>query len=176
MTTSGSTATGAPSERTIQYIFPRDVVVQTTSTTTLPDPKTWHTITLLESTSLVGAGSTAVKTWEAALRLASHLLHSFAHGDDSLVGSGARVLELGSGTGLLTCFVALLQQQQQQQSGEHTDKGSPCIFSTDLASVVHGKLRQTIELSEWLWTKGNGKIRRGRQKLLRTAPHDLQMA
>ena len=56
-----------------------------------------HRITLLESRNLISAaGTTGLRTWEAALHLGQYLC---AH--PSLV-SGKRVLELGAGTGYLS--------------------------------------------------------------------------
>jgi predicted nicotinamide N-methyase len=59
-------------------------------------------ITLLESRSLLFAsGTTGLRTWEAALHLASYLV---ARGVSHI--QGKRVLELGAGTGLLSILCA----------------------------------------------------------------------
>lgn len=110
----------------------------------------WHGVDLMESSSLVEAGSTAVKTWEAALRLASHLLWDLAHGSgsDRIIGKGARVLELGSGTGLVSCVIAKLQQEWIDRNGQNKEDSSrPCIYATDLADVVTSKLEATMQLN-----------------------------
>jgi predicted nicotinamide N-methyase len=60
------------------------------------------TVTLLESRSLLFAsGTTGLRTWEAALHLASYLV---AEGRSHI--QGKRVLELGAGTGLLSILCA----------------------------------------------------------------------
>lgn len=133
-----------PSEKRLEYIFPRRLGSGGGKNNCTPDSllASWHSVSLLESTALVGAGSTAVKTWEAALRLASHLI---ADGQDScgVTAPNARVLELGSGTGLLTCVVAMLQQEKR-----HSEAAvMPSLVSTDLPSVVNGKLRDTLTLN-----------------------------
>lgn len=61
------------------------------------------TLRLLENRSVIsGAGTTGLRTWEAALHLASYLL------SPQSVASvkGKRVIELGAGTGLLSILCA----------------------------------------------------------------------
>ena len=61
------------------------------------------TLKLLENRSVIsGAGTTGLRTWEAALHLASYLLSS-----QSIASvRGKRVIELGAGTGLLSILCA----------------------------------------------------------------------
>jgi protein-lysine N-methyltransferase EEF2KMT len=55
------------------------------------------TVTLLESRSVIASGgTTGLRTWEAAMHLASFLLSS----QGRVFAEGKRVLELGAGTGL----------------------------------------------------------------------------
>lgn len=147
------TGQGPPNAETVQYIFPRHVGASPSNPFASTDSgllENWHTIDLIESSSLVQAGTTAVKTWEASLRLASHLLYLLANGDQAVVQPGTRVLELGSGTGLLTCLVALLQRDRTYRGSDSPSSSisPPCVFSTDLDTVVNGKSRETVELSE----------------------------
>ncbi|PWN23911.1 hypothetical protein BCV69DRAFT_13639 [Microstroma glucosiphilum] len=92
----------------------------------------WDQVHLYESSALVGAGTTALKTWEASLRLASHVLCN----KSEFTAPGARVLELGSGTGLLSVVVAAVQRE--------AGKGGR-LCATDLPSIVRGKLKKTFE-------------------------------
>lgn len=126
----------SPSERHLSYYYPlRHPQEQETPHTTLTSG--WGQALLYESSALVGAGTTALKTWEASLRLASHLLCNKA----VFSAPGARVLELGSGTGLLSVMVAAMQREAN--SGAR-------LCATDLPSIVRGKLAKTFEHSEWL--------------------------
>lgn len=60
-------------------------------------------ITLLESRSLISnSGGTGFRTWEAGLHLGSYL----ASDEGAALIRGKRVLELGSGTGLLSILCA----------------------------------------------------------------------
>ena len=60
-------------------------------------------VTLLESRSLLStSGGTGFRTWEAALHLASYL----ASDEGTALVDGKRVLELGSGTGMLSILCA----------------------------------------------------------------------
>lgn len=69
------------------------------------------TLRLLENRSVIsGAGTTGLRTWEAALHLASYLLSSPKV--SSLV-EGRTVLELGAGTGLLSLLCAGLLGARQ---------------------------------------------------------------
>lgn len=87
---------------------------------TAAQQKSWVTYTLVPPTSeasahdaavrllenryvISGAGTTGLRTWEAALHLGSYLLSS--HETTALV-AGRRVIELGAGTGLLALMCA----------------------------------------------------------------------
>ncbi|CAO1629992.1 unnamed protein product [Sympodiomycopsis kandeliae] len=144
-----------PSGKLTTYIFPRRLATSSRAAEAPPSSSSehlldnWHGVDLMESSSLVEAGSTAVKTWEAALRLASHLLWDLVHGSGSegIIGQGARVIELGSGTGLLSCVIAKLQQEWIDNHPNEDVSNQPCIYSTDLAEVVTNKLDATIRLN-----------------------------
>ncbi|CAO1619166.1 unnamed protein product [Parajaminaea phylloscopi] len=107
----------------------------------------WEKIRLHEaSSSLVSSGSTACKTWEASLRLASHLLADPQRSE--LCGPGAQVLELGCGTGLLSAMVAMLQQKFRRQNTQYaTGEDRPRIYATDLPTVTQTRLRSTLSLN-----------------------------
>lgn len=133
-----------------------------------------HRVTLLESRNLISAaGTTGLRTWEAALHLGQYLCAS-----PSLI-EGRRVLELGAGTGYLSIlcakflgaahvlasdgsddvvaslpdnfFVNGLQEHEQQQQGEEEGsekkkKASGCIAALDL-KWGHGLVG--TEEAEW---------------------------
>lgn len=123
-----------PLERHLSHYYPlRYPQGQEASDTTLTSG--WGQVHLYESSALVGAGTTALKTWEASLRLASHLMCN----KTDIAAPGARVLELGSGTGLLSVMVAAVQR-------DASSGGRLC--ATDLSSIARGKLKKTFEHSE----------------------------
>jgi len=87
--------------------------------TTAAQQKNWVTYTLVPSTpaslspesvvkllenkcTISGAGTTGLRTWEAAIHLASYLISPEA----SPLVRGKRILELGAGTGLLALMCA----------------------------------------------------------------------
>lgn len=122
-----------PTEKMVEYWFP---ITQSDS------KKPWRSIRMRENSSaLIAGGSTACKTWEASLRLASWLLHPVQR--DTLVHSGARILELGSGTGLVSALVTMLQRQDPALADGATHR-QPVIFATDLPDVVTTKLQSLI--------------------------------
>lgn len=127
-----------PPDRMVEYWFPCRSNAQGSSS--IEDM--WRRIRLCEASSaLVGSGTTACKTWEAAVRLASHLL---CHRDE-LVQPGSRVLELGSGTGLVSMLMAYLMSDNA--IGEDA-KTAGSVYATDLPVVVASKLQPTIDLNE----------------------------
>ncbi|KAF1344577.1 putative methyltransferase-domain-containing protein [Delphinella strobiligena] len=61
-------------------------------------------VRLLENRYVIsGAGTTGLRTWEAALHLGSYLLSSY---ETTALVAGRRVIELGAGTGLLALMCA----------------------------------------------------------------------
>ncbi|ETN42555.1 uncharacterized protein HMPREF1541_01712 [Cyphellophora europaea CBS 101466] len=74
-------------------------------------------IEILEAKKIIGSGpNTGLRTWEAALRLASYL-----HSQPELI-RGKRVLELGAGTGFLSIFcAAYLQPETVTATDGHED-------------------------------------------------------
>lgn len=71
----------------------------------IPEPSAQETeLKLLENRSVIsGAGTTGLRTWEAALHLGSYLLSS---PEAASMVQGKRVIELGAGTGLLSLMCA----------------------------------------------------------------------
>jgi predicted nicotinamide N-methyase len=66
-------------------------------------PSDTASVTLLEARSVIsGAGTTGLRTWEAALLLASFLVSK----EGSAIVRGRKVLELGAGTGMLSILCA----------------------------------------------------------------------
>lgn len=138
-----------PAEQHLSYYFP----YKETHAHSKSIRKGWTKIRLREaSSSLVSSGSTACKTWEASLRLASHLLDEEERA--KLRQPGAKVLELGSGNGLVSTLVALLQLEnsslvQSSSADVSSDVGEsgPWVYATDLPSVTQTRLRSTFVLN-----------------------------
>ncbi|KAF8604009.1 hypothetical protein BDV93DRAFT_522816 [Ceratobasidium sp. AG-I] len=89
-----------------------------------------HPITILESRTTIERGTTGLKTWRASLDLSEWILAN----SDLVVA--ARILELGSGTGLLGLLVATLQQLSQSSKSAEPTKEGPCIYMTDVDEDV----------------------------------------
>lgn len=92
----------------------------------------WHCITVEEEIYSISKGTTGLKTWEASLRLAAHLVAQ----PEILAQTGMVVLELGSGSGFLG---ALLSKQAEQAH----------IHLTDRDGIVLKYLERTVNRSEW---------------------------
>lgn len=90
----------------------------------------WNSVRLEEEVSTITRGTTGLKTWEASLSLASHLV---AHAN-SIFRPGVRILELGSGAGLLGALCGQLKQDGR-------------VLLTDLEGQVLDRLRATIDKS-----------------------------
>lgn len=138
-----------PPERLVSYYFPLQHA-QTFCDSGDNLLAGWDRVQLREASSaLVGAGSTACKTWEASLRLASFLL--LEEQRLKLVRPGTKVLELGAGTALVSAMIAKLQaayraksEQMHSHAPEHRD---PQVYATDLPSIVSSRIRNTINLN-----------------------------
>ncbi|GAA93630.1 uncharacterized protein L969DRAFT_91295 [Mixia osmundae IAM 14324] len=100
-----------------------------------PDPACWPSVTLLEDSRIISQGTTGLRSWQASIRLANHLLAM-----PYLLGR-ATVIELGSGTGLLACLCAQLKNQDPSL-GE-----SPLIV-TDLDEQVLLRLQANVDLND----------------------------
>lgn len=94
-------------------------------------------ITLREEGAGVVGGTTGLKTWEASLRLGSHLVRE----QSAYLWRGTRVLELGSGAGLLAVLCA------QMLSGHG---GASSVLATDLGGSVMERLHYTQRLSAYV--------------------------
>ncbi|KAG7562399.1 hypothetical protein FFLO_02179 [Filobasidium floriforme] len=135
-------------------------------------PSEEKAITLLEAQTTIEAGSTGLRTWTASLHLATLLSL-----DDSLLdppfppigapsGSSTpssrptgrtNLLELGAGTGFLSCFLA--------QTGRRT------IWATDIGDEDGGDLNNEEESEErGRLEKGGGRIQEDRVDGLRRGP------
>ncbi|SJX62812.1 uncharacterized protein SRS1_13621 [Sporisorium reilianum f. sp. reilianum] len=91
--------------------------------------------TIREEGSAISKGTTGLRTWEAGLRLAGHLVS-----DPSLITSpGTRILELGSGAGFVGTVCAV-----QQATSPHKDLHT---FMTDMPGQVAARLRDTMQVN-----------------------------
>jgi hypothetical protein len=96
----------------------------------------WHCITVEEEIYAISKGTTGLKTWEASLRLAAHLVAR----PEILARKDIVILELGSGSGFLGAVLA----KQAEQAHFHL---------TDRDGIVLEYLQRTIDKSEWLVEK-----------------------
>ena len=128
MTDTPASMDAAPEPEYVTYLWPRSAA----------DPNTpMDQVVLREEGSAISRGTTGLKTWEASLRLASHLLANQA---DLLTKPGSRVLELGSGAGLLGAVCATRQA---------TSGGNECrTWMTDVPGQVLERIEETLHLSE----------------------------
>ncbi|KAL6400934.1 Protein FAM86A [Ilyonectria robusta] len=86
-------------------------------------------VTLLENRSLISAaGTTGLRTWEAALHLGVYLC------ENSSIIKGKRILELGAGTGYLSILCANFL-------------GSPCVIASDGSDDVINNLPENLFLN-----------------------------
>ncbi|CDU22802.1 uncharacterized protein SPSC_01432 [Sporisorium scitamineum] len=91
--------------------------------------------TIREEGSAISKGTTGLKTWEAGLRLAGHLVSN-----PSLITSpGTRILELGSGAGFVGTVCAI-----QQVKSPHKDLHT---FMTDMPGQVAERVRDTLQIN-----------------------------
>jgi protein-lysine N-methyltransferase EEF2KMT len=107
------------------------------------DPKPSPTITLLENrATIAAAGTTGIRTWEAALHLGAYLCE---HRD---VVQGKRVLELGAGTG----YVSILCARHLGAASCMATDGSPEVVECLPANVGLNRLKEgVVESRELYW-------------------------
>ncbi|EPQ30403.1 uncharacterized protein PFL1_01929 [Pseudozyma flocculosa PF-1] len=101
-------------------------------------------VTVREEGSAISKGTTGLKTWEACLRLANYLL---VH-PELIAGPDRRVLELGSGAGLLGTVCAI----EQKLKSRPDDSPSSCrptgqTWLTDVPGQVLDRLTETMEMN-----------------------------
>ncbi|WFD33275.1 hypothetical protein MCUN1_000088 [Malassezia cuniculi] len=87
-------------------------------------------VVLREEGAAISQGTTGLKTWEASLRLGSHIVAQ----QDTLFAPGARILELGSGAGFLGMLCARLAKDND-------------VYLTDLEGSVLSRLHETARLN-----------------------------
>ncbi|KAE8268193.1 hypothetical protein A4X09_0g4152 [Tilletia walkeri] len=157
---------GPPPPSTIQYLYSRP-----TSRLPIDEGEGEHgrqsilhdlnSILLHEAGTMISRGTTGLRTWEASLALASHILASFQSSPSpsseqdqkfslwhSIVRPGARVLELGSGVGMLGVLCAQLQSDFHlaQQEGSRDPTLEPAqVYMTDVPGDVLLALSDTVE-------------------------------
>ncbi|EST05605.1 Nicotinamide N-methyltransferase-like protein [Kalmanozyma brasiliensis GHG001] len=95
----------------------------------------YHKVTIREEGSAISKGTTGLRTWEAGLRLAGHLI-----GDPSIITKpGTRIVELGSGAGFVGTVCAT-----EQAASSH---GESQTFMTDMPGQVVTRLRDTLQVN-----------------------------
>ncbi|KAJ7654166.1 hypothetical protein B0H17DRAFT_957118 [Mycena rosella] len=92
----------------------------------------YQTTTLLESRTMIEAGTTGLRTWLASLVLAQHLIRNPA------LVHRKRILELGSGTGFLGSVVASLQLLGPAPPGT--------LWMSDINDAVLSRCRDNVQL------------------------------
>ncbi|EIN13827.1 hypothetical protein PUNSTDRAFT_59428 [Punctularia strigosozonata HHB-11173 SS5] len=97
---------------------------------------TLRIVTILESQSMIEAGTTGLRTWPASIALARYLL-----GNPELVHA-QRVLELGSGVGFLGCIVGSIQTSRSITNVEK--QCSLCL--TDVNDTVLERCQTNVQL------------------------------
>lgn len=103
-------------------------------------PSSQDVVVVKETRNLLSAGgSTGMRTWDAALHVASYLLRNRA------LINGKRVLELGAGTGFLSILCAGPLRASR-------------VVSTDGAAEVVDLIRNNIELNEHYFEVDNCRL------------------
>ena len=92
-------------------------------------------VTIREEGSAISKGTTGLRTWEAGLRLAGHLISA----PSVITRPGTRILELGSGAGFVGTVCAT-QQAMSAQGDVHT-------FLTDMPGQVVARIRDTLHVN-----------------------------
>lgn len=90
-------------------------------------------------------GTTGLRTWQAGIRMANHLL---AHPD---IVASKKVLEMGSGTGVLACLIDKIQVSRTDK----TRRGGLIATDTDGNNGVLQALRDNLALSMCLSKREN---------------------
>ncbi|GAC94113.1 hypothetical protein PHSY_001682 [Pseudozyma hubeiensis SY62] len=97
--------------------------------------KCYLSVTIRQEGTAISKGTTGLRAWEAGLRLAAHLISD----PSVIISPGTRILELGSGTGIVGAICAT-QQMSSSQRDVHT-------FMTDMPGQVSARLRDTLHLN-----------------------------
>lgn len=100
-------------------------------------PSTWHTVSTREDGRMIVAGTTGLRTWQASVALANHVV-----ADAGVLGlaRGGAVLELGAGAGLLAMVCGRVVGGQGGGGGR--------VWATDVDEGVLLNLRENVERSE----------------------------
>ncbi|KAK7063811.1 protein-lysine N-methyltransferase EFM3 [Favolaschia claudopus] len=99
----------------------------------------YQTTTLLESRTMIEAGTTGLRTWLASFVQAQYLIHNPA------LVQGKRILELGAGIGFLGIIVGSLQLHG---SSSESDTSSPgAIWMSDVNESVLSRCKDNFNLA-----------------------------
>ncbi|KAH7334490.1 putative methyltransferase-domain-containing protein [Rhizoctonia solani] len=96
----------------------------------------YRPLTILESRTTIERGTTGLRTWRASLDLSEWILQNYH------IIASARVLELGSGVGLLGLVIATLQQLARPTDSKQTS----CIYLTDVDDDVLARCISNVRL------------------------------
>ncbi|KEP53428.1 putative methyltransferase [Rhizoctonia solani 123E] len=96
----------------------------------------YRPLTIRESRTTIERGTTGLRTWRAGLDLSEWILQNYH------IIASARVLELGSGVGLLGLLVATLQQLARPADVKQTS----CIYMTDVDDDVLARCTSNVRL------------------------------
>ena len=96
----------------------------------------YSNVTIREEGSAISKGTTGLRTWEAGLRLAAHLIQEPA----TITSPGTRILELGSGAGFVGAVCAV-QQLKSPNAGLQT-------YMTDVPGQVMARIRDTLHVND----------------------------
>ncbi|QRW24556.1 methyltransferase domain protein [Rhizoctonia solani] len=146
---------GPPEASYLTYLIPRPQSWTTSA-------QAWHRssgidnfsqdhrpLTIQESRTTIERGTTGLRTWRASLDLSEWILQNHH------IVSSARVLELGSGVGLLGLLVATLQQLSRPTVVEQ----SSCIYMTDVDDDVLARCGLNVRLPYMLADNPNVHVR-----------------
>ncbi|PWN35837.1 uncharacterized protein FA14DRAFT_172440 [Meira miltonrushii] len=131
-----------PGSRSVTHYLPvsKSFTGSSSFTPLLPG---WNAIQMEEEGTTISRGTTGLKTWEASLRLAGHLVAhpGLLEGPSHDMSRKATILELGCGVGLLGVVARYLSPPNHK------------IIMTDLDGEVLDKARKTAE-EHWYQSEG----------------------
>jgi len=132
-----STSGPAPDTEFTTHYWPRLIDTSTNAAEATGNEllRDFAKVTIREEGSAISKGTTGLRTWEAGLRLAGHLVS-----EPSLITApGTRILELGSGAGFVGSVCAI-QQTLSQIAKVNT-------YMTDMPGQVVARIWDTLRLN-----------------------------
>ncbi|KAK4058620.1 hypothetical protein OIO90_000064 [Microbotryomycetes sp. JL221] len=112
----------------------------------LENPQTWMSLTTEEDERLISSGTTGLRTWQACIMLANHLIS-----DPVVFEDTCDVLELGAGVGLLSLVAAMVLKPANVMTTDVFDQ----VLEKLERNVARNRMQSRVTISSLDWERAS---------------------